>query len=55
MTKKKTSAQKSSTAIRRTRLELPVHNLVGYGVLLVLALVVLVIVYSLQWYIIPSF
>ncbi|MDQ5900985.1 MAG: hypothetical protein QG600_563 [Patescibacteria group bacterium] len=34
------------------KLEDPVHNLVGYGALFVLALVVLVIVYSLQWYIV---
>ena len=37
----------------KTRLEQPVHNLIGYGVLLLLSLVVLIIVYSLQFYIIP--
>ncbi len=34
------------------KLEQPVHNLIGYGVLLLLALVVLVMVYSIQWFII---
>lgn len=32
------------------KLEEPVHNMLGYGVLLLLALVVLVMVYSLQWF-----
>lgn len=50
MAKKKAAPRK--LAIDR-KLESPVHNLVGYGVLLALALVVLAIVYSLQWYIIP--
>ncbi|GIW61713.1 MAG: hypothetical protein KatS3mg089_0565 [Patescibacteria group bacterium] len=34
------------------KLEEPVHNLVGYIVLFALALVVLVLVYSLQWFIV---
>jgi len=37
----------------KSRLESPVHGMIGYGVLLALAIVVLVLVYSLQWYIIP--
>ncbi len=32
------------------KLEEPVHNLVGYGALLLLALIVLIMVYSLQWF-----
>jgi hypothetical protein len=55
------AAKKKSVKTKRTvrtyrvheRLEQPVHNLVGYGALLLLALVVLVIVYSLQWFIVP--
>ena len=35
------------------QLHAPVHNMVGYLALLLLAIVVLVLVYSLQWYIIP--
>lgn len=35
------------------RLEEPVHNLLSYGVLLILALVVMVMVYSLHWFINP--
>lgn len=44
---------KNSTHKTKSRLEEPVHNLIGYGVLLLLSVVVLAIVYSLQWYIIP--
>lgn len=55
--KKKTVKTKAKSTARtyrvHERLEQPVHNLLGYGVLLLLALVVLVIVYSLQWFIVP--
>ena len=51
MAKKKKSAPIHKRGYHK-KLEEPVHNLVGYGVLLVLALVVLVMVYSLQWFIV---
>lgn len=53
--KKKTVKTKAKPRTYRVheRLEQPVHNLLGYGVLLLLALVVLIIVYSLQWFIVP--
>lgn len=47
--KKKSPEKKSKLAI----LDKPVHGLIGYGTLLLLAIVVLILVYSLQWYIVP--
>lgn len=42
-----------SNPVSKNIFETPVHGLIGYGTLLVLAIVVLVLVYSLQWYIVP--
>jgi len=49
MAKKKTP----STTPSKNIFETPVHGLIGYGTLLLLSIVVLILVYSLQWYIIP--
>jgi hypothetical protein len=48
-------AKKKSTGDSPTKniFERPVHGLIGYTTLLLLAIVVLVLVYSLQWYIVP--
>lgn len=35
------------------KLEEPVHNMLGYGALLLLAITVLILVYSLQWFVTP--
>lgn len=49
--------KKTTTPLRKATLnvglERPVATLLGYIVLLLLAIVVLLIVYSLQWFIIP--
>lgn len=47
--KKNTQAKQRS----KTFFENPVHVMVGYITLLALSVVVLVLVYSLQWYIVP--
>jgi hypothetical protein len=49
MVKKKTVQKKSGKNI----LDMRVHGAIAYGTLLLLAIVVLIFVYSLQWYIIP--